>query len=932
MPKSLRFLFLFFVCLPAFSQNITLRGKVLEDKTQLPLESATVYLTRVSDTTVVDYTITEKNGAFVMKTPKSAKSMLLKISYVGFKTYTQELKSVSEDFDFGTLKLLDNDNKLDEVVLKSEAPPVRIKNDTLEFNASSFKLRPDANVETLLKQLPGVEIDSEGKITVNGKEVNQILVNGKPFFDKDGKIALQNLPSDIINKVQVTDSKTKAEEISGKKASSDAASINLTIDEDKNKGFFGKFTGGYGSDNRYESSLLMNYFKDTRKISILGSANNINSSGFSMNEIFDNMGGGRNYSVWSNDDGSFGINGMMFGGGKGITRSNILGVNYADQLIKDFDTNASYFYTAGNTKNNNRSRAQNFLTDGNFTTESNSTTEDDKFAHNFNFLVEYKIDSTATLTFNPKVVRSHSSYKNRYSQNSTDEAGNLLNESEGNTLSDADRSSFENNFYFYKAMKRKGRAIGVTFDNTNKSTDSFDLNRSFTTLYEDTNDDGIPDTPDEDNRDQVKRMRELEDDYFGEIQFTEPITDSLNVNLVVQYSRKTKTEYKNTFDFDGNAYTVFNDSLSNYMTSRQEFLAPGVGIEFNRKKFSANLYAYTRVSNFRNQSLYLGETITLNKDYLLPAVNSYMSYRFTKSKSLWLSYNYNVDFAQAEQVLPVENFSNPLITFVGNPNLDPEQRHYLYLNFRDYDYATKSGYTMYAGGNYYAKQVVGSTTYDSSRKRRITYENITDSYNSWFGGNWSKSFKKEAHSYKYSIGLNGGVTRNKGFINGEGYAARTVRATPKVNFTYDYGELLSINPSYSFSYNNTFYENYVEDEASNVVHEFKLQTTSYWPKHVVFGNDLSYSYNSNIADGFKKDFYLWNMSLGYNFLKDKLLAKVKVYDVLNQNQSATRTINATSIRDEMNDVLKRYVMFSLTYKLEKFGGKKKEESHFWWQD
>src|SRR5690606_11931928 len=152
---------------------------------------------------------------------------------------------------------------------------------TLEFNASSFKVRPDANVETLLKQLPGVEIDEDGKITVNGKEVNQILVNGKPFFDKDGKIALQNLPANIINKVQVTDTKTKKEEISGDKASGNNSSINLTIDEDKNKGVMLKAMAGYGTDERYESSLMLNYFKGDARLSILGSSNNINSVGFS---------------------------------------------------------------------------------------------------------------------------------------------------------------------------------------------------------------------------------------------------------------------------------------------------------------------------------------------------------------------------------------------------------------------------------------------------------------------------------------------------------------------------------------------------------------------------------------------------------------------------------------------------------------------------
>jgi hypothetical protein len=934
MPKSLLSIALLLLAFSGFSQNILLRGKVVDKVSQLPLESATVYLTRVSDSTVIDYTITDKSGAFQINTRKIDKPVMLKVSYVSYQTLIQEQKSLIENIDFGVLRLAENNNTLKEVVIKSEAPPIRIKNDTLEFNASSFKVRPDANVEALLKQLPGVEIDEEGKIKVNGKEVNQILVNGKPFFDKDGKVALQNLPSDIINKVQVTDSKTKAEEISGKTASSDNASINLTIDEDKNKGLFGKFTGGYGTDERFESSLLLNYFKDTRKISILASANNINSTGFSMNEIFDNMGGGRNYSVWSDDNGGFAINGMRFGGGKGITRSNIAGANYADVFFKDFDTNGSYFYTGANTKNTNRTKQLNFLPEGNYTTESNANTEDDKYAHNFNIQLEYKIDSTATLSFNPKFVKSHSSYKNRFDQVSIDENEQLLNDSNGDNISDADKFNFENSMYFYKGFKRKGRSISLNLENNNDKNDSFDLTRSFTNFYTDTDNNGIPDTTTNDDRNQIKQQREINDHYFGEFEYIEPITDSLMIMLRTRFSSDVNIDDKETFDFDSDTqrYSAQNDLLTSYMESDRQTFGPGVGIQYNKKKFMIGINTYTEITSFRNKSLYLGETITLNKDYMLPAVNAYFNYRFTKSKSMWVSYNLNTDFPDAYQVLPVVNLSNPLNTFIGNSNLDPNKRHSVYLSFRNYDYTTKSGYTLYSGGNYFTSQGVASSFYDESRKRTTTYQNVFDTYNLWYGGNWSKSIKREANTYRISLSLNGNYDRNKGYIDAELYDSKSLNLTPKVNFTYEYGELLTINPSYKFTYSGTKYSNYVIDKTSNVFHQAGLQTTSYWPKHVVLGNDLSYNYNSNISDGFKKDFYLWNVSLGYNFFGDKLLAKVKVFDLLNQNQSATRTISATSVRDEENIVLRRYAMFSLTYKLEKFGGKKKEERNWFHMD
>ena len=395
--------FLVFLCSGvSFAQNISITGKLLEKNTQLPLEAATVYLSSAADSTLVDYTITNKDGSFLISTKKITKPVVLKVSYLGFKNFNKLEKELTQSKDFGIIYMEDDERMLKEVVVIGEAPPVRVKSDTLEFNASSFKVRPDANVETLLKQLPGVEVASDGKITVNGKEVNQVLVNGKPFFDKDGKIALQNLPSDMINKVQISDTKTKQEEISGKAASSNNASINLTIDEKKNKGFFGKAMAGYGTDDRYESSLLLNYFKNKQKISVLGSSNNINSSGFSMNEIFDSMGGGRNNSFSSFGGGSYNINGISFGGGQGITQSDMVGVNYADEFFTGFDFRAGYFYNASDSKNKNRTKTVNFLPDGEFTTTSESVSKSSRDAHNVSSEIEYKIDSTATLVISPK--------------------------------------------------------------------------------------------------------------------------------------------------------------------------------------------------------------------------------------------------------------------------------------------------------------------------------------------------------------------------------------------------------------------------------------------------------------------------------------------------------------------------------------------------
>ena len=912
------FVFLVFSLFSFAQNNVVIKGKVLDKNTQVPLEAATVYLTSVKDSAVIDYTITDKNGVFKIDTKKITKPVFFKISYIGYQTYKQQEQSIIENKDFGIIRLIENTNNLGEVVIKSEAPPIRIKKDTLEFNASSFKVRPDSNVETLLKQLPGVEVSSDGKITVNGKEVNQVLVNGKPFFDSDGKIALQSLPSDIINKVQISDTKTKKEELTKQASSSNNASINLTIDEDKNKGLFGKFMGGYGTDERYESSALINYFKNKRKISVLASSNNINSTGFSMDEVFDNMGGGRNAGYYFDGaDGSYGFGNMRFGGGKGITQSNMVGLNYGDQWFKDFESNASYLFSNSNSKNTNSTKQTNLLPSGSFVTDSNSKTNEDRFGHNFNFTFEYKIDSTATLFVGPKFLKANNKYAVNSSESSRDLAGQLLNESTQDNSNETDKSNFSNSVNFNKNFKKKGRSINLSFDNENSNEIAGSLNKSTSVFYQDSRPTDI--------RNQSLNNRNLKDFYSTEVTYLEPITDSLRISLNV-YARSDKTsEVRKTYDFDTTTetYTTANESLSNSIYSHEKLIAPKVGFSIEKKSFNMSFTGGTNIAQYDNQSLYLGNTTVLDKNYIFPYIETYANIKLGKSKSIWTSYEYSVTFPKANQLLPVENLANPLNTFIGNPNLDLNKSHRMFINFRDYDYATRSGYVLYSGGNIYDNQVVASTVFDTNGKRTTTYENVSGTLESWFGARWDKSYKKEANTYKVGVGFNGGYNISKGFTNGDLFEANALQLSPRINFVYEYGELLTVNPTYTFTYNDLKYSNYIVDSASNVLHTFNIQATSYWPKNWVFGNDFGYTYNSNISDGFKKDFYLWNTSLAYNFFHKKMSAKIKVYDVLNQNQNATRTITPTTIRDEQNTVLQRYMMFSLTYKIEKFAGKEK---------
>ena len=920
MPKSFYLLCALFFSSFLFSQNtFTIKGKVVDPTTKLPIESATVYLTSVKDSSVVDYTITNKMGNFAIKVKKSDKALNLKVSFISYQDFVENVTGLTADKDFGTIELKDATNQLNEVVVKLEIPPIRIKKDTLEFNASSFKVGADANVEALLKQLPGVEITPEGKITVNGKEVNNILVNGKPFFGKDGKIATQNLPAEIIEKVQVVDTKTKSEEISGDASGSENKTINLTIQEDKNKGFFGKIMGGLGSDKRYESSMLVNYFKGERKISALASSNNINSIGFSMDEIFDNMGGGRNSSVYWNDDGSFGINNMAFGGNRGITRSNMIGVNYQDKWFKKVDQSGSYYFTNAESENANRTDRINFLPTGNTLTKSNSITKNGSDGHNISLDFEISLDSTATIYLNPRFQMSKGYGKSSRNQITTDESLAELNSSTNDDYNENDNSNFALDASFSKQFKKKRRGLSVNLEAELQKRDEY-VNTKSATLFADA-------TPD-DIRNQNRFENNKNDFMKVEVRYGEPLTDSLRLSLTSELTLRKIGNDLNTFDFNAgtNSYDDFNDLQSNEVNSKTTTYFPSTGLILDKSKTNGRINFGPEFINFDANSNYLGVRTNRNKTYVFPRVKGYISHRMGKSKSIYSYYDFGVQMPQANQVLPVENLSNPLSTFIGNDDLKPTLRHNLYFSFNDYDYQSRSGYYIYSGINLSKDAVVSSTIYDDNFKATTTYQNVDVTHNSYLGVNWNKSYKKEKRTLRFGAGVSFNYDYNKGLTNAVLFESKGLNINPRFNLTWSIDEMITVSPSYRYTFSKTDFKNYVIDKADNFIHNAKLEITSYMPKKFVLGSDFGYTYNSNIADGYKKDFYLWNVSLGYNFFKDQLLAKVKVYDLLNQNLNSTRTITPTSIVDAENTVLRRYVMFSLTYKLEKFGGKKKNDN------
>ena len=896
MRYSIAFFFLFFVNLVYSQSNVTLKGRIVDGE-KLPLEAVTLYLTQQRDSSLVEYSFTDQLGKFEIKIKPQKSALVLKANMIGFEILSKSFnEGLVEDRDLGDLMLQEARTNLDELVIQAEIPPLRVKKDTLEFNASSFKVRPDANLDELIRQLPGVQVDEEKNITVNGKSVSEILVNGKPFFSEDGKIALENLPADIINKVQVTDKKSKKEKFTKELAESRDASINITIDDDKNKGHFGRVSGGYGTNDRYESALFLNMFNKRRKISLIGSANNINAGGFSRNEVFDNMTTNRS--------------------GGGITESRAIGANLVEELSERWTLNGSYDYNHSETSNANTSEVTKFLPSGTFTTNAESRMKSGSEANRGNVSIDYEDDKNS-LYIMPSFSTSSNFSDSNSREVSYDEVGERLNKSEATSSMRGSSNAFNNTVRYTRKLKKEGQFFSVDFANSNSSNDNRTHYESETVFFQSTNEDDI--------RRQFKKSTGSNDSYNLGLEYSQPITDSLRVSIGGNLNYVQGIDNLAVYDYDAetSAYDDLNELESNKYKDISRKVSPFVNFSFQKSKYSFNLRLQTNITKNTSEAFYNKAFYKVEKNYIDPAINSFFTYRFNKNDNFDLNYNYNVSYQNGNQLLAIENISNPLNTSIGNPDLKPTGQHRIGANYRSYNFQTRMGYSLSSNLTLYKNSIVSSVLYDEDRKSISTFKNVNGDYRMSFRANWYGTTKIEEHQLRYGIAMRLNYTKQIGFIDGVEYSSKTSTLSPSLYVNYDYGELVSVRPSYSYNYYTTSYTNFSVKEASNYRHNLGVQVTTYWPKQLVVGNDFAYTYNSQIAKGFQRDFYMWNLSVGYDILKDRLQAKVKVYDVLNQNTSAKRTIDPMQIVDSESLVLKQYMMFSLVYKLNKFS---KEQS------
>lgn len=896
------------------AQEFEVKGKIIDNTTKTPLESATVYLESIKDTTLITYTISDKNGTFELATRTKLKEVNLFVTFNGFQTYKQKINLDKSVIELPNIGMELASNELDAVQLVAVRAPITVKKDTLEFNADSFKARPDATVEDLIKKLPGVEIDSEGKITVNGKEVNKILVNGKPFFGNDPNIATKNLTKEIVDKIQVTTTKSESEEFTGKKGTSEEQTINIELKEDQNKGFFGRATISGGTDERYAMSGIGNYFNDKQRISVLASKNNINSSGFSFDEIYDMMGNAGGGGVSWTGNGSFSIGGLNFGGGQGITTSSNAGISFVDEYKDKTEIIADYFYSRADSENESRVERENILPDGSFFTNSRSTSLNVNDSHRATAELQFEIDSTFKIVVAPSYRFTEGENFSSRTEESLDDTGTTLNRGDSRNRTDSERRNFGSDIEVIKKFGSKGSYVSFNLNNgiINNTSENFlnTTNEIFGT------------TPSLETRDQLTDIDTKENNISADIEYRIPLKEKLFLDINYQFSNRRERNDKKVYDFDNttNQYDDFNETLSADLKVNFQTHLPKIGINYETEKLYLSFNTGIRFSELKNEEFIQNTSVKSNFTDI--NINSYMRYRIKQGMSVSLNYNTRTQAPSARQLQPVADVSNPLNITVGNPNLNREFNHRMYANFNNYDFKSKSGFFVWLSATFTNDKIVPFSTTDENRIRTTTYTNVDGVFRGNGGVSYSKTIKRDSSSVRFRAGLYNNYNKEFNFSNGVKFATKRNALTPSVRMTYNYKELLEIEPRYSVSLNTTKYTLDNFDDEKFQSHNVGLKTTTFWPKNIVFGNDLRYTYRTNVAPGFERSALFWNMSLGMKILKERGTIKLTAYDLLDQNINTRRSITADYIQDSQSTVLQRYFMLGFTYKLSKVGGKK----------
>ncbi len=909
--------------------DFTINGRVLEESQEpLPVIGATIRLTTLADTSVSTGTVSDLDGYFSLRNVSSGQYRI-SVSYIGTQPFEQIIAVTNGNRELGAIRLKNQSSMLDQVIVQGQQIRVKQLGDTTEFNAGAFKTNPDASAEDLLSKMPGVTSEG-GAVKVQGEEIRQVLVDGKPFFGDDPAAALKNLPAEVIDKIQVFERLSDQSQFTGFDDGQGQKSINIITKDGKNTGQFGKIYAGYGSDDRYTAGGNINVFNGDRRISIIGLSNNINQQNFSSEDLMGVTSGGRGGGSRGQGGrdggrgrGSGGGNDFLVGQQGGITATNSLGINYSDAWGKKINVSGSYFLNTTQNDNETELTREYFTAaDSGLNYKENSATANNNTNHRFNFRFDYTIDSSNSLLITPRLSIQDNGYQTNLTGSSylpgQYPIGNIINNNQSDNLG----YNFSNNVLYRHRFTKRGRTLSANFGTQLNGRDGesavYSLNEysdADTTLL-----------------DQQSDLYTKGYSLSGNITYTEPVGKKSQVMASYNPSFTESNSDKETFNNNpaDNSYTLFDTLLSNKYDNTYTTHRGGLTYRYNDQKASFMAGANMQHALLAGEQ-YFPYTFQLRQSFTNVLPQAMFNYKFGQGQNLRLMYRTATNAPSVTQLQQVADITNPLLLKTGNPNLVQDYTHNIMLRYGKTNTTTAHSLFFFTHAGY-TNDYIGSETIIPSNDT-IFSDNITIRRGSQLtrpvnlDGYWNtRSF------FTYGLPVNL-IKSNLNMHAGFNFRRTPSQINGLINFSNNYaptagfvlGSNISEKLDFTLSYNGNYniVRNTLQQQTDNSYYSHLASFRINWlpQERIVLNTSLDHNMYSGLNQGFNQQFLLWNAYAGYKFLKDRSLeARISVYDLLNQNRSISREITDTYLEDSRTRVLTQYFMFSLTYTLRNFKG------------
>ncbi|MGE5353437.1 MAG: outer membrane beta-barrel protein [Acidobacteriota bacterium] len=932
MKKYFVLFFVLFLVSSSFAQNFTVRGQIASSIDKNSLSGATIVLVHLPDSTVQG-AFSDENGKFLIDKVKAGR-YLINVTYLGFSKYEDKVFVRGKSVDLNKIFLTPENVKTGEVEIIGKMPPVVQKSDTAEFNAGAFKTNPNASAEDLVTKMPGMVVQ-DGKVQTQGEDVKRVLVDGKPFFGDDPSAVLKNIPADAVDKIQVFDQQSDQAQFTGFDDGNTTKTLNVITRLRVKEGTFGRFLGGYGDAQKYQTGGNINFFNNERRISLLGLVNNVNQQNFSNEDLLGVMqgsgGGGHGMGGGPRGGGGGGPMGGGWGGGNaqnfmvnnqnGITTTKAFGLNYSDKWADKLELSGSYFlnFTDNNSQSDIRrnyfiggASGQNYFENG----LSNSGNTN----HRFDMKLDYQIDSLNSITFRPRV-----SYQKNDANSGTigRTLAALQNLSSMTNNSASDRSALNSSadLLFRHRFETQGRTLSLGFSGNFKKTKG--NNSLFSeNLYYDK-------MVDSDTLDQISNTDKNGRSGSANIVYTEPFLE----NTQLQFSSRTsysedesdQRTFKNTSLLSD--YSLQDTSLSNVYKKQYTTQAFGAGFRYQKEALSFMANVNYNIAHLKNDQTFPHD-LTLDRPFYSVLPSMMLRFNISRDKNLRVFYRANNNDPSVEQLQDVVDNSNPLFLSTGNPNLKQDYSHMLAVRYSQLDFKNLTSFFLMMGGTV-TKDYIGNSSFMAYRDtvvngvalKRGSQLSRPENMDGYMNFRMFSTYGLPVYFLKsnLNISLMASYSRTPGIINGtKSYSNNTVLG-PGFVLASNVGDYLDFTVSSRSSINlvkSTLRENSNDNYFSQ-----NSSLKFYWMfwDGFLFQTDFQHRYDGGLPEGYDKNSYLLNLAVGKKlFSKDQGEIRLTVNDVLNKSNSLQRTVTDSYYEDSRTNVLGRYLLLTFTYNIKAF--------------